>query len=80
MKKFGISLFIVNETVLQICSMKPVDWQDLVQLDMEAEIALTNMVTEIERKLPNPQPNKDWMVGCGEKLQRNVWCIHEVPA
>ena len=68
-KKFGSSRFIVDEIVSQIRGMKPVTTdkmfiefvetidrihRDLVELDMEAEIATTNMVTEIERKLPNP--------------------------
>ena len=67
-KKFGSSRFIVDEIVSQIRGMKPVTTdrmfiefvetidrihRDLVELDMEAEIATTNMVTEIERKLPN---------------------------
>ena len=33
--------------------------RDLVELDLESEIATTNMVTEIERKLPN-LVRRDW--------------------
>ena len=73
-RKFGNSRLIVNEIVTEIRGMKPVNTdkmfiefvdaidrihRDLVELDLEAEIATTNMVTEIERKLPN-LVRRDW--------------------
>ena len=71
---FGGSRFIVDEIVLDICNMKTVNkdkkfikfvvvidkiHRDLVELNLESEIATTNMVKEIERKLPN-LIRRDW--------------------
>ena len=73
-RKFGNSRLIVSEIVSEIRGMKPVNndkmfiefvdtidriHRDLVELNLEAEIATTNMVTEIERKLPN-LVRRDW--------------------
>ena len=73
-RKFGNSRFIVDEIVSEIRGIKPVNsdkmfiefvdtidkiHRDLLELDLEAEIATTNMVTEIERKLPN-LVRRDW--------------------
>ena len=73
-RKFGSSRLIVAEVVSEIRGMKPVNTdkmfiefvdsidrihRDLVELNLEAEIATTNMVTEIERKLPN-LVRRDW--------------------
>ena len=64
----------MDEIVSEIRGMKPVSTdkmfiefvdsidkihRDLIELDLEAEIATTNMVTEIERKLPN-LVRRDW--------------------
>ena len=73
-RKFGGSRLIVAEVVSEIRNMKPVTTdkmfiefvdsidkihRDLVELNLESEIATTNMVTEIERKLPN-LVRRDW--------------------
>ena len=64
----------MDEIVSEIRGIKPVNsdkmfiefvdtidkiHRDLLELDLEAEIATTNMVTEIERKLPN-LVRRDW--------------------
>ena len=68
MEKFGDPKHIMDRIVTEIRNMKAVNTdkkfidfvdlkdkshRDLVELNMEDKISSTNMVSEIERKLPN---------------------------